>query len=46
MKLKLVAKVKTSVIGLDSFIGRMIDKYPEIEVEVIVTYKELDLSTR
>lgn len=31
MKLKLVARVKTSVIGLDSFIGRMIDKYPEIE---------------
>lgn len=31
MKLKLVAKLKTSVVGLDSFINRMIDKHPEIE---------------
>ena len=31
MKLKLVAKLKTSVVGLDSFMNRMIDKHPEIE---------------
>lgn len=31
MKLKLVAKLKTSVVGLDSFINRMIDKHPEIK---------------
>lgn len=31
MKIKLISSIKTSVVGLQSFLERMIQKYPEIE---------------